>query len=41
MLLQSNEERAEALMQVAKQEVQERWQQYQQMATSLPHESEK
>lgn len=41
MLVQSNEERAEALLQEAKQDVQERWQHYHQMATLLPQESEK
>jgi pyruvate-ferredoxin/flavodoxin oxidoreductase len=41
MLLQSNEERAEALMKEAQQDVRERWQQYKQMSTILPHESEK
>ena len=32
MLLQSNEERAESLMQLAQQDVQDRWHQYQQLA---------
>jgi pyruvate-ferredoxin/flavodoxin oxidoreductase len=41
MLLQSNEARAEALMKQAQQDARERWQQYKQMSTILPHESEK
>ena len=41
MLLQSNEEHAKALMQQAQQDVRERWQQYQHMATLLVPESEK
>jgi pyruvate-ferredoxin/flavodoxin oxidoreductase len=41
MLLQSNEERAKALMNQAQEDVRERWQQYQQMSAPLPHESEK
>jgi pyruvate-ferredoxin/flavodoxin oxidoreductase len=40
MLLQSNAQRAEVLMQEAKQDVQDRWQRYQQMATqSLPEKA--
>lgn len=40
MLLQSNAERAEALMQEAKQDVQDHWQRYQQMATqALPEKA--
>jgi pyruvate-ferredoxin/flavodoxin oxidoreductase len=40
MLLQSNTQRAEVLMQEAKQDVQDRWQRYQQMATqSLPEKA--
>ena len=32
MLLQSNEQRAESLMQLARQDVKDRWRQYQQLA---------
>jgi hypothetical protein len=39
--LQSNEERAKALMQQAQEDVRERWQQYQHMSAPLRHESEK
>jgi len=39
MLLQSNEERAESLMKQAKQDVQERWHQYQQLAAEDGHRS--
>ena len=39
MLLQSNEARAESLMQQAKQDVQDRWHQYQQLATEDGHQS--
>ncbi|MEO8970012.1 MAG: pyruvate:ferredoxin (flavodoxin) oxidoreductase [Ktedonobacteraceae bacterium] len=41
MLLQSNEERAKALMSQAQEDVRERWQLYQHMAEPLHHESEK
>ena len=41
MLLQSNEERAKALMKQAQEDVRERWQQYQHMAAPLHQESEK
>jgi pyruvate-ferredoxin/flavodoxin oxidoreductase len=41
MLLQSNEERAKALMKQAQHDVQDRWQQYQHMSETLHHESEK
>jgi pyruvate-ferredoxin/flavodoxin oxidoreductase len=41
MLLQSNEERATTLMKEAQQDVRERWQQYEQLAASFQHESEK
>ncbi len=41
MLLQSNEERAAALLKEAQQDVRERWQQYEQLAASFQHESEK
>jgi hypothetical protein len=41
MLLQSNEERAKALMKQAQEDVHERWQQYQHMSAPLHHESEK
>ena len=41
MLAQSNEERAETLMDLAKKDVQERWQHYRQLATVPSHESEK
>jgi pyruvate-ferredoxin/flavodoxin oxidoreductase len=41
MLLQSNEERANTLMKEAQQDVRERWQQYQHLAASFQHESEK
>lgn len=35
MLLQSNEERAESLMQLAKQDVRDRWNRYHELATEL------
>jgi pyruvate-ferredoxin/flavodoxin oxidoreductase len=41
MLLQSNEERASALLKQAQQDVRERWQQYEHLAASFQHESEK
>jgi pyruvate-ferredoxin/flavodoxin oxidoreductase len=41
MLLQSNEERAKALMHQAQEDVRERWQLYQHMSAPLHHESEK
>jgi len=41
MLLKSNEERAETLMDLAKKDVQERWQHYRQLAAVPSHESEK
>ena len=41
MLLQSNEERAKALMQQAQQDVRDRWQQYSQMSALGAHRSEK
>ena len=41
MLLKSNEERAETLMDLAKKDVQERWQHYRQRASVPSHESEK
>jgi pyruvate-ferredoxin/flavodoxin oxidoreductase len=41
MLLQSNEERAKALMNQAQEDVRERWQLYQHMSAPLHHESEK
>ena len=41
MLLQSNEERANTLMKEAQQDVRERWQQYEHLAASFQHESEK
>jgi hypothetical protein len=41
MLLQSNEERAKALMSQAQEDVRERWQLYEHMAEPLHHESEK
>ena len=41
MLVQSNEERATTLMKEAQQDVRERWQQYEQLAASFQHESEK
>ncbi len=41
MLLQSNEERANALLKEAQHDVHERWQQYEHLAASFEHESEK
>jgi pyruvate-ferredoxin/flavodoxin oxidoreductase len=41
MLLQSNEERATALLKQAQQDVNESWQQYEHLAASFGHESEK
>ena len=41
MLLQSDERRAQTLMAQAKHDVQERWQQYQQLATTVHHEEKK
>lgn len=41
MLLQSDEERANVLLKQAKQDVRERWQQYEHLAASFQHESEK
>ena len=41
MLLQSDEHRAETLMEQAKHDVQDRWQQYQQLATEVHHEEKK
>ena len=41
MLLKSNEQRAETLMDLAKKDVQERWQHYRQRASVPSHESEK
>ena len=41
MLLKSNEERAETLMDLAKKDVQERWQHYRQLAAVPSHEIEK
>ena len=41
MLVQSNEERASTLLKEAQQDVRERWQQYEQLAASFQHESEK
>ena len=41
MLLQSDEERASALLKQAQQDVNERWQQYEHLAASFQHESEK
>ena len=41
MLLKSNEERAETLMDLAKKDVQERWQHYRQRASVPSHEIEK
>jgi pyruvate-ferredoxin/flavodoxin oxidoreductase len=41
MLLQSNEERAATLLKEAQQDVRERWQQYENLAASFQHESEK
>lgn len=38
MLLQSNEERAESLLERAKHDIQEHWKQYHQMATHIPSE---
>jgi pyruvate-ferredoxin/flavodoxin oxidoreductase len=41
MLVQSNETRASALLKQAQQDVSERWQQYERLAASFQHESEK
>ncbi|MFL5659809.1 MAG: pyruvate:ferredoxin (flavodoxin) oxidoreductase, partial [Ktedonobacteraceae bacterium] len=41
MLLKSNEERAETLMDLAKKDVKERWQHYRQLAAVSSHEREK
>jgi pyruvate-ferredoxin/flavodoxin oxidoreductase len=41
MLLQSDEHRAQTLMEQAKHDVQNRWQQYQQLATEVHHEEKK
>jgi pyruvate-ferredoxin/flavodoxin oxidoreductase len=41
MLLKSNEERAETLMDLAKKDVQERWQHYRRLAEVSSHEREK
>src|SRR2546428_6400356 len=41
MLVQSNEERAKALLKQAQEDVRERWQQYQHLSAPLQHESEK
>jgi len=41
MLLKINEQRADTLMNLAKKDVQERWQHYRQLAAVVPHASEK
>jgi pyruvate-ferredoxin/flavodoxin oxidoreductase len=41
VLLQNNEERASTLLKEAQRDVRERWQQYEHLATSFQHESEK
>jgi len=40
MLVRSNEERADTLMELAKKDVQARWKQYQKMTTGCDQESE-